>query len=405
MNIELIQNINISFFDTSFLEKKYLASYENRHFEISEPTARFIAILKKSESIHKVAEELSSSGNRNYTEEDVLELYKKCVVPIIENKKTNKDTVGKKGMFLWKTSLIPDSVIDKCLCFTNILFNKPVIIIMIGIILISEVIFFMTDLSISFGHIDIYIILGILSMYICSSLFHELGHATACRFYGAEQRGIGIGIYLNLPAFYTDVSDIWKLTRKQRMVVNFSGVYFQLIFLIPIFSIYFITHNEILKYFILTVNLNLIFTLNPFFKFDGYWIMTDLLGIPNLRDRSKDLFSYLIKHLRHKTIGEKPILLKIRSIEKISLIIYSIVVNFFFVYYFCYILPRFLTNFYINFPNQFYDCINQIAVGIFPSLGLIISICIQLTIFCLMIFFIYKIVKPLLYKIIRHNAK
>ena len=81
--------------------------------------------------------------------------------------------------------------------------------------------------------------------------------------------------------------------REQRLVVNTAGVYFQLLFLSPIIIIYLFTGNDILKYFIYTVNVNFLITLNPFFKFDGYWIVSDLLGVPNLRARTREFYCIL----------------------------------------------------------------------------------------------------------------
>lgn len=84
------------------------------------------------------------------------------------------------------------------------------------------------------------------------------------------------------------VSNIWKLRRKQRIVVDLAGIYFQLLFLLPIILVHFMTNLD-LKYVIYAINLSFLFDLNPFFRFDGYWVFTDLLGIANLRQRTNKL--------------------------------------------------------------------------------------------------------------------
>ena len=117
---------------------------------------------------------------------------------------------------------------------------------------------------------------------LASSFFHELGHASACKYFGVRHGGVGFGLYLTFPVLYTDVTEIWKLNRRQRCVVNLAGVYFQSYGLILLLVAFFVTGDDILRYLILIMNLGFLMTLNPFFKFDGYWIASDLLGVPNV---------------------------------------------------------------------------------------------------------------------------
>ena len=133
------------------------------------------------------------------------------------------------------------------------------------------------------NHVNIYMAVGLFVFMLLSSFFHELGHASACKYFGVRHGGIGFGLYLNFPVLYTDVTEVWKLGRIQRCVVNMAGVYFQCYLLIGLLAAFLFTGNEILRYLILIINLGFLMTLNPFFKFDGYWIASDLLGVPNLR--------------------------------------------------------------------------------------------------------------------------
>ena len=83
--------------------------------------------------------------------------------------------------------------------------------------------------------------------FIFSSLIHELGHASACHYFQIPHGNIGFGLYLNIPVFYTDVSQAWKLTRRERFLINIgvfsdgfiNTVSYSLFFLsLPIFQIY-----------------------------------------------------------------------------------------------------------------------------------------------------------------------
>ncbi|CDN30752.1 hypothetical protein BN938_0647 [Mucinivorans hirudinis] len=142
------------------------------------------------------------------------------------------------------------------------------------------------------------LVLFFLAMF-CSVTFHEIGHATAAKFFGATHGGIGGGFYLFKPVYYADVTDIWKLNKKQRVIVSLAGVYFELIFCFIISFLGLISNANILIFISLIVSLNSLFNLIPFLRSDGYWIVSDLTNKPNLFSYSKskvrDAFMWLIK--------------------------------------------------------------------------------------------------------------
>lgn len=107
-------------------------------------------------------------------------------------------------------------------------------------------------------------IVGLFVFMLLSSFFHELGHASACKYFGLHHGGIGFGLYLNFPVLYTDVTEVWKLNRMQRCVVNIAGVYFQSYWLLALLIAFLLTNNDMLRYLILTMNLSFLMTLNPF---------------------------------------------------------------------------------------------------------------------------------------------
>jgi putative peptide zinc metalloprotease protein len=119
-----------------------------------------------------------------------------------------------------------------------------------------------------------------------SLALHEIGHATSTRYFGAKHGGIGVGFYLLSPVFYADVTDVWRLRKVQRIIVNLAGVYFELIFCAVILSVGAIVHNSSLIIVSITIFIRTLFNLNPFLRSDGYWILSDLIGIPNLMKHS-----------------------------------------------------------------------------------------------------------------------
>lgn len=142
---------------------------------------------------------------------------------------------------------------------------------------------------------------------IISTAFHELGHATACRYGGVRPGTMGCGIYLVWPAFYTDITNSYRLGRWGRIRADLGGVYFNAIFVVGLLLLYQATGLPILLVAVLSTNLEIIQQLLPTLRFDGYYIIADLVGIP-------DLFKYIGPILRRiflrKTADERLAALK-----------------------------------------------------------------------------------------------
>lgn len=143
------------------------------------------------------------------------------------------------------------------------------------------------------------LILFVLSLALVSALFHECGHAAACVYGGAKPGVIGMGIYVFWPAFYTNVTDSYRLSRRGRIRTDLGGVYFNAIFAVLLTGVYFATGFKPLLWAILIVHIELLEQLIPTFRFDGYFILGDLAGVP-------DLFSVMMPVLRSLRPGRRP---------------------------------------------------------------------------------------------------
>ena len=73
-------------------------------------------------------------------------------------------------------------------------------------------------------------LLGLFAAVIVATAWHEIGHATACRYGGARPGVLGAGVYLVWPAFYCDVTDAYRLNRRGRLRTDLGGVYFNALF-------------------------------------------------------------------------------------------------------------------------------------------------------------------------------
>jgi putative peptide zinc metalloprotease protein len=122
----------------------------------------------------------------------------------------------------------------------------------------------------------------VFALFTASAAVHELGHAAGCRYGGARPGRIGAGIYLLWPSFFTNVTDSYRLNRAGRLRTDLGGLYFNLITILALAGIYAATGAEILLLAIAAIHLQMLEQLLPFARFDGYWILSDLIGVPDL---------------------------------------------------------------------------------------------------------------------------
>src|SRR5581483_2317242 len=138
------------------------------------------------------------------------------------------------------------------------------------------------------------LMLFIFALLVLATAFHEVGHATACRYGGAEPGKIGMGLYIVWPAFYTDVTDSSRLSRGGRLRVDLGGLYFNSVFILIEAGLYFYTHFEPLLLAILVQQFEMLHQFLPFVRLDGYFVMSDLVGVPDLFQRMPSILKSVL---------------------------------------------------------------------------------------------------------------
>jgi putative peptide zinc metalloprotease protein len=131
------------------------------------------------------------------------------------------------------------------------------------------------------------LLLMVLGLVVVATALHEIGHATATRYGGAEPGVMGAGIYIVWPAFYTDVTDAYRLDRRGRLRVDLGGMYFNCVFVLLVAAAYAVTGFEPLLVLILVQHMQILQQLLPFLRLDGYYILSDLTGVPDMFARIK----------------------------------------------------------------------------------------------------------------------
>ncbi|MGX7677602.1 AAA family ATPase [Jatrophihabitans sp. DSM 45814] len=128
-------------------------------------------------------------------------------------------------------------------------------------------------------------LLALMGVLTLGALFHELGHAAACHYGGARPGVIGMGVYLVFPAFFTNVTDSYRLDRAGRIRTDLGGLYFNTLCLIILDAGYLLSGNGFLLLAALLMHVEMAQQLIPTVRFDGYFVLADLAGVPDLFSR------------------------------------------------------------------------------------------------------------------------
>ena len=121
---------------------------------------------------------------------------------------------------------------------------------------------------------------------------HELGHAFVCKRMGGECRELGLMLLVGIPCLYCNVSDAWLLkSRWQRAAVGAAGMGVELVFAAIAAWAWVLSEPGMIHSMALPVMLfcsvnTLLLNGNPLLRYDGYYILTDLVDVPNLRPRA-----------------------------------------------------------------------------------------------------------------------
>jgi len=129
------------------------------------------------------------------------------------------------------------------------------------------------------------LLLAVLAATVLSAGFHEFGHAAAARRGGATPGVMGAGLYLIWPAFYTDVTDSYRLGRVGRLRTDLGGLYFNAIVVVATVGAWWASGYDAVLLVVATQVLQMLRQLLPLVRFDGYHVLADLTGVPDLFQR------------------------------------------------------------------------------------------------------------------------
>jgi len=131
-----------------------------------------------------------------------------------------------------------------------------------------------------------------------TKILHEFGHGLSCKHFGGECHEMGVMFLVLTPCLYCNVSDSWMLpSRWKRAAIGAAGMYVEVVLASICTFIWWFTdtdtvlNNICLNIMFLSSVSTIVFNANPLLRYDGYYILSDLMEVPNLRQKASSILS------------------------------------------------------------------------------------------------------------------
>jgi putative peptide zinc metalloprotease protein len=137
--------------------------------------------------------------------------------------------------------------------------------------------------------------------WLLLKVWHELGHALACKRFGGAVREFGVMFVLAAPIAYVDVTSSWRFRSKwQRIFTAAAGMYHELLVAAVAALVWSNTHDGVVAHVCYGIMLmasvtTVLVNANPLMRFDGYYILSDWLEIPNLQPQGRAFLQYIAR--------------------------------------------------------------------------------------------------------------
>lgn len=290
--------------DTSEGQTSYLLVGKNgSYMKLSSSAYNLLKAVNSGLSFDDLAQRLSEQKGKPVHAEEVERGYQHVIANIekIEGK-VRQDPFG----FWFRMTWVPAAVVGRVARILAIAFHPVVatVLIAFSVALILFNIQHIPSPTSFFGNeVSFWSVYGLV---LLSVIAHEFGHASACARYGGKPSDIGFSFYWIFPVLYSDVSDVWRLRRWQRVVVDLGGMYFQLVVGAVYFGITLLSGWPGGKYAFALILYSFIVTLNPILKFDGYWVVADALGVVNLWQQPARVLRHFYNRFKGRPVTVLP---------------------------------------------------------------------------------------------------
>ena len=382
--------------DSGFKEPPYIARREDGQVIQLAPLLYLIAELSNGDRTNEeIAAAVSEAVKRGVSADNVRQLVEERLRPlgVIAPADGSEPELQKADPMLalkLRAALVPERAVNAVTKLFKPLFLPPVVIaVLAGLVALDIWLFAFHGVAQSLRQV-LYspaLLMLMLGLIIVAAAFHECGHATACAYGGARPGVMGAGLYIIWPAFYTDVTDAYRLGKGGRLRTDLGGVYFNVVFMLAIAGMYAVTGYEPLLLIIPFMHFEILHQFLPFIRLDGYYIVSDLTGVPDMFARIRPTLASL---LPWKKTSERVTELKPWVRVAVTIYVFSVVPLLLFLFGLMLInAPRVFSTAYDSFLVQYHKVqhafdggsaltgvigIVQMLILILPALGIVATV-------------------------------
>ena len=290
-----------------------------KYFRIGEPEYRFIGLLDGSvtvgQALSQVARDLGENALDEHDAAVILNwVFESGLMEPESELEANRiiearDHRSNQKMYRWLNPLFikvplcnPDRFLGWCKPVAKFFLSPSAFVVWIIVVvsglfnILANVTRFTTEAS---SVLAISNWVSLIVVWIAIKIIHELFHGIVCKHYGGEVNEAGVILILLAPIGYVDATSSWRFSsRWQRMFTAAAGIYAEL-FLAAVAAWLWAgsepgMFRDVCYNIIIIASINtLVFNANPLMKFDGYYILSDLVNIPNLYVEGRTYVKYL----------------------------------------------------------------------------------------------------------------
>jgi putative peptide zinc metalloprotease protein len=281
----------------------------NTYFKVGEPEYFIISHFDGQMAISEIRERFREKFREEIDEESITgfaaELQRLCFLDndltrreLLQKQRLvsqEKETLLRRILFIKMKAFNPGKLFDRLMKFCGFFFTKSFVWIATILMLVAFYLTLSNGSEIVSGIASLWSIRGVIIFYFSMFLvvvFHEFAHGLTCTYFGGKVNDIGFILLYFQPTFYCNVSDAWLFPeRSKRLWVSFSGAFFQLFIWALATMLWRVTAidtfiNEIALGVISFSGIATLFNFNPLLRYDGYYLLSDYLEIPNLRKKA-----------------------------------------------------------------------------------------------------------------------
>lgn len=276
---------------------EYVLTYGDAYYLVGSLVYRILLHAKSCTTVEQIRDRVD---NPNISVEMLNNFINSSILPLFKKKMTKEEKFefAESKSYWFKREIISNRFLKDFVRLISPLFGRlffPLLILAV----VANIVLYLNIPAIPYNFSiagSAGIVVAIYFVFFAIMILHEMGHLAAAHRYGIDVKSINFAIYILFPIFYVDLNDAWKKSVRERTIINLGGIATQVAVNVVLLALVILVPEEFVFWVCIPLfwinNSTIAMNLIPFFKFDGYWIVSDLLGIPNLLKESNKWFKH-----------------------------------------------------------------------------------------------------------------